>query len=440
MSNNQLIESDEARYIPKLRFTEFQDSQKWKFKTIGDFVASHIGGASLTPSDFVKFSNYEVLPKKAVTNSKWLQTNNIESTYCTQVFFEKNQKNIVDSSYLITTLRDLVPSGPSIGFIARYSGDKKYLLAQGVYGLKLNNLLVPDFLIFYSQTGAYRKLVQSVMVGSTQVHIRNSVFLNLSIPVPPLPEQAKIAACLSSVDELIQNESSKLNTYKQHKDGLLQQLFPKNGESLPSLRFDEFCEEWNLNAFSNYIKLNRGSSPRPISEYLTKDEEGINWIKIGDTKNSINSIIYNVAEKITKQGAKKSRSVKKGELILANSMSYGKAYELAIDGCIYDGWFVLRDFEKYFYKPFLLQLLNSDYMQQQYQRLAAGGIVQNISSDIVYKSLLPHTLLEEQKKLAECLCSLDNLITYQSNYIEQLKQHKKGLMQQLFPVLEDVSV
>lgn len=255
MSNNQLIESDEARYIPKLRFTEFQDSQKWKFKTIGDFVASHIGGASLTPSDFVKFSNYEVLPKKAVTNSKWLQTNNIESTYCTQVFFEKNHKNIVDSSYLITTLRDLVPSGPSIGFIARYSGDKKYLLAQGVYGLKLNNLLVPDFLIFYSQTGAYRRLVQSVMVGSTQVHIRNSVFLNLSIPVPPLPEQAKIAACLSSLDELIQNESSKLEAYKHHKDGLLQQLFPKNGESLPSLRFDEFSEEWEN------IKLSKIAKP-----------------------------------------------------------------------------------------------------------------------------------------------------------------------------------
>ncbi|QNX01939.1 restriction endonuclease subunit S [Acinetobacter seifertii] len=208
---------------------------------------------------------------------------------------------------------------------------------------------------------------------------------------------------------------------------------------IPRFRFANFKndEGWDLKEFENYIKLYRGSSPRPIQDYLTGDNHGINWIKIGDTKNSINSIIYNVEERITPIGAEKSRSVKKGELILANSMSYGKTYELAIDGCIYDGWFVLREFEKHFYKPFLLQLLNSNYMQQQYKRLAAGGIVQNISSEIVYKSLLPHTSLKEQQKIASCLCSIDELIQRESKKLEAYKQHKIAILARLFPQVNE---
>jgi type I restriction enzyme S subunit len=204
---------------------------------------------------------------------------------------------------------------------------------------------------------------------------------------------------------------------------------------VPDLRFPEFINdgEWDLEEFSNFIKLDRGSSPRPIQDYLTQDESGVNWIKIGDTKNAVNSIIYEVEEKITKSGAKKSRKVEKGELILANSMSFGKTYELALEGCIYDGWFVLRKYEKHFHKPFLLQLLNSDFMQNQYKKLSAGGIVQNISSDIVYSSKLYRTSLNEQQKIASCLSSLDEVIAAHTQKLEALKEHRKGLMQNLFP-------
>lgn len=204
---------------------------------------------------------------------------------------------------------------------------------------------------------------------------------------------------------------------------------------IPELRFPEFENDggWDLKEFSNFIKLDRGSSPRPIQEYLTQERDGVNWIKIGDTKNAVNSVIYKVDEKITAKGAEKSRRVEKGELILANSMSFGKTYELAIEGCIYDGWFVLRKYENHFNKLFLIQMLNSDYMQNQYKRLSAGGIVQNISSDIVYNSKLYHTTIQEQQKIASCLSSLDELITAHNQKLEALKAHKKGLMQNLFP-------
>lgn len=211
----------------------------------------------------------------------------------------------------------------------------------------------------------------------------------------------------------------------------------KKGEGfVPTLRFPEFRDagEWETKKFSKYIVLYRGSSPRPIKNYLTKEDNGVNWIKIGDTKSAENFIISHVKEKITPKGAERSRKVNIGELILANSMSFGKTYQVAIDGFIYDGWFVLREYEKYFHKQFLLQLLNSDYMQNQYLKLSAGGIVQNISSDIVYNTILPHTTFFEQQKIADCLSSLDELMTAQAEKIDLLKAHKKALMQQLFPV------
>jgi type I restriction enzyme S subunit len=140
-----------------------------------------------------------------------------------------------------------------------------------------------------------------------------------------------------------------------------------------------------------------------------------------------------VEEKITPEGARKSRQVEIGELILANSMSFGKTYELKIEGCIYDGWFVLREYEEHFYKPFLLQLLNSEYMQQQYKKLSAGGIVQNISGDIVNNTMIFHTSILEQQKIANFLNSIDELITSSTKKVKVLKEHKKALMQQLFP-------
>lgn len=198
------------------------------------------------------------------------------------------------------------------------------------------------------------------------------------------------------------------------------------------LRFPKFKNKWEFIKFKKYIKLYRGSSPRPIHEYLSYGD-GVNWIKIGDTKNCVNYKISSTEEKITYAGAEKSRYVNSGELILANSMTYGKAYLLEISGCIYDGWFVLRDYEQYFDKRFLLYQLNSDILQKQYQKLSAGGIVLNISSDIVYQTNIFHTSIEEQQKIAECLNSIDELIAGEEDKLKELKNHKKGLLQKLFP-------
>lgn len=187
---------------------------------------------------------------------------------------------------------------------------------------------------------------------------------------------------------------------------------------------------WSHKLFKQVLKLDRGSSPRPIVNFITESNEGVNWIKIGDTKGD-DSFINQTKEKITPEGAKKSRKVSKGEIILSNSMSYGKPYILNIDGYIHDGWFVIREYESHLDKQFLIQVLGSESVQKQYKRLAAGGVVTNISSELVYAVKINFPTIQEQRKIAKILSTWDKAISTTERLIDNSKQQKKALMQQL---------
>ena len=203
----------------------------------------------------------------------------------------------------------------------------------------------------------------------------------------------------------------------------------------PKLRFkaDDGSQfpDWEEKKFHEVIKLYRGSSPRPIVEYIVDDNQGSNWIKISDIPQNGN-VIITVKEHISKEGAKKSRAVYKGEIILSNSMSFGKPCILGIDGFIHDGWFVVREYEKYLNKWYLCQLLSSDIMYKQYRRLAAGGVVLNISSEIVNSTKISVPSLPEQQKIADFLSTIDTVIAKQKETVSAWEERKKGVMQKLF--------
>ena len=147
-------------------------------------------------------------------------------------------------------------------------------------------------------------------------------------------------------------------------------------------------------------------------------------------------IVTSTEEKITKEGAKKSRRVSIGDLILSNSMSYGLPYIMGIEGYIHDGWFVLRNFEKTFDKDYLCNLLISDVVQKQYKKLAAGGVVQNISSDLVNSIFIPIPSLKEQEKIASFLSIIDERIATQNKIIDKLESLIKGLNHKIFKSIQ----
>ena len=147
----------------------------------------------------------------------------------------------------------------------------------------------------------------------------------------------------------------------------------------------------------------RGASPRPIKKYITNDSDGVNWIKIGDVPVGSKYIIQS-EEKITKEGAEKSRYVRKGDFILSNSMSFGRPYILAIDGCIHDGWLSISNFKDVFLSDYLYYLLSSSAIQQEMKKRASfGGAVQNLNADIVKALVLPVPPIEVQSEIVRIL-------------------------------------
>ena len=203
---------------------------------------------------------------------------------------------------------------------------------------------------------------------------------------------------------------------------------------VPPLRFPEFrdAEPWEVKRLGDVVNVVRGGSPRPISQYLTKDD-GLNWLKIGDIQNE-EKYVFLTEEKIKRTGLSKTREVNPGDLILSNSMSFGRPYIMGIHACIHDGWLALTNLKSKSFSEYLYYFILSDSAQKYLHDAAAGGGVRNLNVDIV--KLLPIAIpsyTKEQKKIADCLSSLDDLIQAEEKALEALKKHKKGLMQQLFP-------
>jgi type I restriction enzyme, S subunit len=155
--------------------------------------------------------------------------------------------------------------------------------------------------------------------------------------------------------------------------------------------------DWLKKTLGEVCVVERGSSPRPIERYVTDSPDGVNWVKIGDTKN-VDKYIFSTRQKITKEGAEKSRRVDPGDFILTNSMSFGKPYVMATSGYIHDGWFVLR-LSKSINVDFFHYLLASNFVQAQFLSLAAGSVVKNISKDLVKRAVLPIPPIDEQKRI-----------------------------------------
>ncbi len=159
--------------------------------------------------------------------------------------------------------------------------------------------------------------------------------------------------------------------------------------------------------------------------------DGVNWIKIGDISPKEN-VIKCTKEKITKEGAKHSRYVRKGDLLLSNSMSFGRPYILEIDGCIHDGWLLIQDSEKLFDKKYLCYLLDSNTVKLQYRKYAAGGVVINLNSELVRSVSVFIPTLPEQEKIASFLTLIDKKIEKQKELVELLKKYKRGLLSAIF--------
>ena len=162
----------------------------------------------------------------------------------------------------------------------------------------------------------------------------------------------------------------------------------------------EIPESWEWTTLVDVCEVARGGSPRPIKDYLTTDDDGVNWIKIGDTDKN-GKYINSTKEKIKQEGIRRSRYVHKGDFLLTNSMSFGRPYILNIDGCIHDGWLVISPASDTYVTEFLYYLLSSSFAYEQFADAASGGVVSNLNSDKVASSYFPLPPLQEQYRIVK---------------------------------------
>lgn len=190
-------------------------------------------------------------------------------------------------------------------------------------------------------------------------------------------------------------------------------------------------EGWEYKKLGEVCSIERGGSPRPISDYITDAENGINWIKIGDAVEG-SKYIMSTAEKIKPEGMKKSRFVHKGDFILSNSMSFGKPYILGVDGCIHDGWLVIHDDSNTFNKDFLYYYLGSPTIYSEFKRLAVGGVVNNLNSNLVRGVKVAIPPLSEQQHIVEELDLLSSIIEKKKAQLNELDNLAQSLFYEMF--------
>ena len=284
----------------------------------------------------------------------------------------------------------------------------------------------PKYLSYIFQTEEFFRQKRKYVIGTKVIEMSPKKLAEIIIPVPPLPIQNEIVKMLDNFTELTATLTAELllrkKQYNFYRDSLLNFVrvddtivqTDRQTDRQTALRIGKIglpkqsvAVEWRT--LGEVAKIVRGASPRPIQKFISKSSDAVAWVKIGDAGISA-KYIFKTAEKITPEGAQKSRKVGLGDLILSNSMSFGRPYLMKIEGYIHDGWLAITEYDKTYQSDFLYYLLSSGPVQDEMKKRASfGGAVQNLNLDIVKDLYLPIPSLETQAKIVSILDRFDAL-------------------------------
>lgn len=401
-----MSKQEKKMVVPELRFPEFKESRGWE-TLYGNTV-------------FRQISNKEHngdLPILAITQEhgaipRELIDYNISVT-------DKSVK-----SYKIVEPGDFIIS------LRSFQGGIEYSSYKGICSpayviLRKRIDLDETFFKHYFKTNAFiRNLTKNLEGIRDGKMVSYKQFSQVVLPIPKLNEQQKIADCLTSIDELVTSQIKKLDTLKAHKKGLLQQLFPSEGKTIPKLRYPEFQDtgDWEEIKLSSVVQLISGL-------HLSPNEYG----ESGNTPYFTGPSDFTNRESTISKWTNKSSSISKKEdiLITVKGSGVGELWFLLLPS-IAIGRQLMAIRTKNCISKFIFQLLSTQ--KRLFESLGAGNMIPGLSrADILGLVFRIPSTRKEQQKIADCLSSIDELIAAQSQEIEALKIHKKGLLQRLFP-------
>ncbi|WP_251046355.1 restriction endonuclease subunit S [Oceanobacillus sp. ISL-73] len=388
--------------VPKLRFPEFNNENDWKKRDIGDFLKeSRIKGnkGDTAKKLTVKLWGQGVFEKKE----------RLKGSENTQYFRRKSGQFIYSKLDFLNQAFGIVPNNLD-----------GYESTVDLPCFDVNENMNVRFLLEYVQrTGFYKKYGEMADGGRRAKRIQVDTFLGFPIYTPNLKEQQKIASFLSSLDGLINGEEIKFEALKAHKKGLIRKLFPAEGKTVPEWRFPEFrgCREWDVYLIKDFAKVTTGNK---------------------DTQNKVDNGKHPFF--VRSQAVERIDSYTfdcEAILTSGDGVGVGKNFHY-IDGKFdfHQRVYCIYDFSKSAFGMFVFQYF-SEHFNNRVMKLSAKNSVDSVRKSMITEMPIIMPNIAEQHKISECLSSIDDLITAQAEKVRTLKLHKKGLIQELFPSVEE---
>ena len=436
MKANSPKPSGKPALAPKLRFPEFRGAVGWTTETLD----------SLAVISTEKVGSNTCIPM-SITSGVGLVSQ-----------LDKFGRVIAGSSYknyLLLKKNDFAYNKSATkqypeGFVAMYSGEKLAAVPNSIFTcfqIK-GNSLVPQYLNYLLLGNLHGRWLRKFIEVGARAHGSLSIdvedLLALPVPLPggkaSLREQQKIAECLSSVDALIAAQARKVDALKTHKKGLMQQLFPREGETQPRLRFPKFqnIDLWEEVALGEIAEIKLGKmldkqkhTTGRLLPYL--NNMSVRW-------NEVNT--SNLPQMYFGDNELDRFGLKAGDVVVCEGGEPGRA-------AVWDGRLPELKFQKAIHRvrfnvsfdPRILVIhLQNLAGSNKFEMLFTGGGIKHFTLETFAQLKIPLIPNNEQQRIADCLTSLDDLIAAQTQKLAALKTHKQGLMQQLFPSPELVEV
>ncbi len=401
--------------VPKLRFPEFRGTEGWQPNRLGLALKFQPG------FPFLSAGFNDAGKGLRLIRNRDLRSDDIVVFYSGEF----------DSNFVVKNGDVLVGMDGDFTPTVWEKGDA--LLNQRVGRILPREDSDQKFLL-YLLTLSLRR-IEEATARTTVKHLSHSAVEDRDEPIPSLAEQQKIADCLSSLDELIAAQARKVDALKTHKKGLMQQLFPREGETQPRLRFPEFQDagEWEEITLGEYFDPIRNGFVGTATPYYTTSD-GVRYLQgknIKDGRIDPSNLILITSE----FHLRKTKShLKSGDILMVQSGHVGECAVVGADyaGCNCHALIILSPKRK----------LSSDFFVHYFYAPVGELAIFQITTGNTIKHILASELKTlpvfvpkpaEQHRIATCLSSLDALITAETQRTEALKTHKKGLMQQLFP-------
>ncbi|WP_294313094.1 restriction endonuclease subunit S [uncultured Chryseobacterium sp.] len=420
------------KLIPELRFPEFLSDLNWSERLIEEFFS--VGSSKrILQEDWTNKGIPFYRTRELVSLSK-------NEPFGSEIFISEKLFSELSEKYEIPSEGDYLVSGVgTLGICYQVKANDKFYFKDGnVLWFKLRKGIVSNYFKFCFQSEYIQnQILKQASVSTVGTYtIQNAKKTSLLYP-PSLNEQQKIADCLTSLDDVISAHTDKLEALKNHKKGLLQNLFPQEGKKVPNYRFPEFVNdgEWEPTTVDENCNVKGRIGFRGYTkEDLVSKEKGVLVIGGKHIQNHMLDLSDPTFLSLEKYYESPEIMIEINDIVFSQRGTLG---DCAIidreigDATINPSMVLLKKIKC---NPrFLYYILIGESIQNEVAKSRTSAAIPMLSQKQIreFSFLIPNP--KEQKKIAECLSVLDNLISERTLKIEQLKAHKKGLIQGLFP-------